>query len=296
MNVVPGTRPGWVSDELFPFRSKFIDIDGHTIHYIDEGDGPVLLMLHGNPAWSFLYRHLIAGLAHRCRCVALDYPGFGLSTARSGYGFRPADHAAVVEAFVTRLGLERLVPVLNDWGGPVGLWVAGRHPERISGLIIGNTWAWPVTGDKHFERFAKLMGGPLGRLLIRRFNLFVNALVPGGHPHTKLTRAEMDHYRRPFPTAESRMPTAILPREIIQSASWLAEVDRGLTAISDKPVLITWGDRDAAFRAPELERFQATFPQAITVILRGAGHFVADDAAEEMIAAIARWMTDLATS
>lgn len=93
-------RPAWVDDELFPFESRFVDIDGHTVHYVDEGSGPVLLFLHGNPTWSFDYREVIADLRQEFRCVAVDYPGFGLSTAAPGYRYLPAEHTRVIGAFV----------------------------------------------------------------------------------------------------------------------------------------------------------------------------------------------------
>jgi haloalkane dehalogenase len=151
-----------------------------------------------------LYRHLIAGLSDRFRCVAVDYPGFGLSTARAGYGFRPADHARVVAALVDVLRLDNITFVVNDWGGPIGFWVAGEHPERVAGFVIANTWGWPVTSEKQLKLFSQLVGGPVGRMLIRRFNLFVNALVPRGHTRTTLTRTELEHYRRRSRTATER--------------------------------------------------------------------------------------------
>jgi len=89
-----GVRPGWVRDDLFPFRSRFTEVDGHLIHYVDEGSGPVLLLLHGNPTWSFVYRDAITRLRDRFRCIAPDLPGFGLSAPAAGYAYRPAGHAA----------------------------------------------------------------------------------------------------------------------------------------------------------------------------------------------------------
>ena len=289
MNPRPGQRPAWVDDGLFPFTSRFIGLDGHTVHYVDEGDGPVLLLLHGNPVWSFVYRQVIAGLRRDFRCVALDYPGFGLSTAAPGYGYLPAEHAAVVARFIDELALSEVTLVVNDWGGPIGLSVAGQRPERVGGLVIGNTWAWPVTGDAHFERFASLMGGPVGRLLIARFNLFVNALVPRGHARRRLPATELNQYRAPFPTPASRRPTSVLPRQITHAAAWLAGVERGLGGLANHPVLLLWGDRDIAFRATERERFESHFPAATTVHLTGAGHFIASDAPDEVINAVRAW-------
>ncbi|MFD6455474.1 alpha/beta fold hydrolase, partial [Nocardia sp. NPDC060220] len=139
-------RPGWVDDELFPFESRFVEIDGHTVHYVDEGSGPTLLLLHGNPTWSFLWRDVIGALRGDFRCVALDYPGFGLSSPRPGYRFLPEEHAAVVTGFVDALGLEGVTLVGQDWGGMIGLAVAQRRPGVFDRLVLANTWAWPVNG------------------------------------------------------------------------------------------------------------------------------------------------------
>ncbi len=289
MTSEAGSRPAWVSDELFPFESRFAVVDGHIVHYVDEGKGPLLLMLHGNPAWSFLYRHVIAGLRGEFRCVALDLPGFGLSKAGAGYGYRPADHATVVEGFCDRLGLEAITLMVNDWGGPIGFWVAGRQPARFKAFVIGNTWAWPVNGDWHFEWFSAALGGAIGQYLIRRFNLFVNLLVPSGHRQSKLTKAELCHYRRPFPTGASRVPTGIFPREITGSSRWLSGVAANLYRLRDHPALILWGARDFAFRARERQRFEELFRFHSTIDLPRAGHFIADDSPEEIIDAIRIW-------
>ena len=282
-NAAGVTRPDWVDHRLFPFRSRFLELDGCQVHYVDEGSGPILLMLHGNPTWSFLYRNIIRGLAASWRCVALDYPGFGLSTARPGYDLRPASHARVVEAFVKALDLTGVTLMVQDWGGPVGLWVASRDPARFAGLVIGNTWAWPVSGDPHFERFSRLMGGPIGRFFIARFNAFVNVLIPLGVRRAKLSREVMAHYRAPLREHHRRMATAIFPREIIESGTFLAEVEADLTRLAHLPALIVWGDADQAFRDRERERFERTFAEHRTVVLRGAGHFIQEDAADEIV-------------
>ncbi len=282
-------RLGWLPERLFPFTSRQIEVAGCRVHYIDEGTGPTLLLLHGNPTWSFLYRDIVRGLSGRFRCIALDYPGFGLSRARTGYDFTPAAHAGVVEQFILSLDLARLTMMVQDWGGPIGLGVAGRHPERFRALVIGNTWAWPVNGDPHFERFSRLVGGPIGGFLIRRCNAFVNVLIPAGVKRRTLPREVMACYREPFRLPARRTPMAVFPREILGSRDYLAEVEDGLTRLAGLPVLILWGDRDFAFRETERLRFEAAFPRHRTVILHGAGHYIQEDAPEEIVAAIGEW-------
>jgi haloalkane dehalogenase len=137
------TRPAWLTSELYPFEDRWLDIDGSTVHYVDEGRGPLLLLLHGNPTWSFLYRNIIRALSDSYRCIALDYPGFGLSTARDGYGFTPREHSRVVEKLALTLDLKDVTIMVQDWGGPIGLGFAGRHPDRIRAVVIGNTWRGP---------------------------------------------------------------------------------------------------------------------------------------------------------
>ncbi len=275
------TRPQWLDERLYPFQSRFVEIEGNRIHYVDEGRGPTLLLLHGNPTWSFLYRHIITRLSRQFRCVAVDYPGFGLSLARPGYSFKPREHSTVLEQFVLALDLSEIGLMVQDWGGPVGLGFAGRHPDRIRALLICNTWAWPAQGTKHLEWFSKIVGGPIGRFLILNFNAFVNLILPSGVSR-RLSSEEMRAYRGPFPTRASRLPTAIFPREILHSREYLAEVESNLSRLSHKPTLILWGDRDTAFREAQRERFELLFPNHRTRILKGAKHFVQEEASDQI--------------
>src|ERR671935_3086202 len=113
-------RPMWVPEDLFPFESRYADVAGSRVHYVEGGSAPPLLLLHGNPTWSFLYRDLIKALRDRYRCIAVDYPGFGLSRAAPGYGFTPAEHADVLEKLVLELDVRDATMMVQDWGGPIG--------------------------------------------------------------------------------------------------------------------------------------------------------------------------------
>jgi haloalkane dehalogenase len=284
-----GSRPAWLTPAMFPFQSRFLSIDGHVVHYVDEGRGPVLLMLHGNPTWSFVWRHLIASLRDRFRCIALDYPGFGLSIARDGYDHLPESHAKVVAAFVEALDLRGFTPVVQDWGGPIGLSVAGQMPERVRALVIGNTMAWPVDDDPHFVRFSSIMGGPIGGFAIRHFNAFVNVMIPIGTPKRRLDAEAMRAYRLPLSSAARREASRVFPRAIVGSTPFLRQVEAGLAHLSDKPALICWGTKDVAFREKERQRFERTFARSHTTILEGAGHYVQEDAPDEIVSAIDAW-------
>jgi haloalkane dehalogenase len=292
-DISRSVRPVWVDDRLFPFESRFIEIDGHSVHYVDEGSGPTLLLLHGNPTWSFLWREVISALRDDFRCIALDYPGFGLSTPRPGYRYFPEEHAGVVTAFVDALGLSGATMVGQDWGGLIGLAVAQRRPGVFDRLVLANTWAWPVNGVLHFEAFSRILGGPLARFLVRRVNLLVNAFIPTGHRRRTPTEGEMIHYRLALDTPERRQASAVLPGRVLASRAFLAEVEAGLADLAHLPALIVWGDADIAFRAQERERLEAAFPDHETVIVEGAGTYVESDAPEEFVAAIRDWAAKL---
>lgn len=285
------TRPAWFDPTLFPVESRWLDVDGHQVHYVDEGDGPVLLMLHGNPTWSFLYRRLIAGLSDRFRCVAPDLPGFGLSSARGGYGFTAAEHSAVVRRFVEALGLTDVTPVVQDWGGPIGLGAVVAEPERYRALVVGNTWAWPSSAS--MRRFSAVMGGPwTGELVSQRLNLFVGQLIPRVMRRRTLTAGERTMYRGPFPTVESRVPVRVFPRELVTAEPFLADLESRLGVLAEKPALLLWADKDIAFHAPERRRWQALLPDRRDHVLHGAGHYWQDDAGEEAVLVIRDWWAD----
>jgi haloalkane dehalogenase len=281
-------RPAWIPQQLYPFESHFADVGGSRIHYLDEGSGPPLLLLHGNPTWSFLYRDIVRGLRDQYRCIAPDHPGFGLSRAAPGYGFTPAEHGAALEQLVLHLGLENITMMVQDWGGPIGFSVATRHPSRFSAFVIGNTWAWPKA-DAGTQAFSRILGSRLGGYLILKRNFFVERGIAGSMKLRKLSNEEMDAYRGPFPTPESRRPVYVFPREILASRPFLAQVEQGLPALRDRPALILWPSRDVAFKERERRRWESVFPKHVTVVLDGAGHYMQEEAPDKIVAEIRAW-------
>jgi len=292
MNAIVDAKapsPDWLDRQLYPFKSRWANVQGAKLHYVDEGQGPVLLMLHGNGSWSFGFRRTIPILSKHFRCIAVDHAGFGLSTACPGFSFKPADHSALIEAFVDQLKLQDLRLMVEDWGGPIGLGLAGRRPELIHTLFIGNTWAWPAQGIPQLERFSKMAGSPIGQFLIMRFNALTRFAVPNVGMNRKLTRAERAGYTGPYPTPNSRRPQAIFPKEILASRDYLATVEAGLAKLRDKPALLLWADSDSGFGEAERQRFEQLLPKAETVTLRNARHFAHEDAPEELSDAVMRF-------
>lgn len=266
-----------------------VTLASNEVHYVDVGQGPALLMLHGNPTSSFVWQQVIDRLSPSFRCIAPDYPGFGRSVAANGYRFSPQEHAEVVAKLVEHLDLRDYVLVMQDWGGPIGIAAAAHDPARVAGLVIANTWSWPLNGNAKVEVISRTMGGPLGRLAIKRFNLFVNAALPMGHRLRKLTAAEMEQYRSAFPTPNSRVPTAIFPRALTKERDFLIHCQDSLSQLSGLPALLVWADRDVGFGPKELHRWQRLLLNSTTVPVPGAGHFVQSDAPDAVAEAISGW-------
>jgi haloalkane dehalogenase len=289
-----GTRPAWVDDELFPFESRFVELDGNVVHYVDEGSGPILLMLHGNPVWSFVYREVIAALRDQFRCIALDFPGFGLSTGAPGYRYRAQDHADLLVSFLDRLDLSQLTLVGHNWGGPFGLYAAQQRPDTFDRLVLSNTWAWPLNGDLFSEVSSRGMGNPVARALIKRLDLLGRYFIPAAHKRRTLSDAEMAHYREATPTPGRRHAGAVLPGELVGARRFFTELADHLGALTTLPTLILWADSDPIFIDKYRERLEESFPNHTTTILPGVGHFGQSDAPAEFSSAIEAWWADLA--
>lgn len=143
------------SRDLFPFVSKWFLSSVGPVHYIDEGRGRPIVLCHGQPMWSFLYRNIVIGLRDQFRRIAMDYPGYGLSVRPGGYRYTPEEHAQIVGELVDHLELDDMVVMGQDWGGPIGMSMAAARADRVSGIVLGNTWFWKDPGLKMrvFSRF-----------------------------------------------------------------------------------------------------------------------------------------------
>ena len=264
-----------IDKSLFPFKSNYVQLSNAiNIHYIDEGEGPVILLLHGNPTWSFLYRKMITELKDSFRVIAPDYPGFGLSDSPQNFDFLPITQSAIMEAFVTKLNLNDITLVMQDWGGPIGLNITINKPHLIKGLVMGNTWAWPLKrpGQKLFSLF---MGGIIGRAMAKSFNGVWHAFMRLGFIN-KPSKAELVMYEAPFKSGNNYKQTAIFPKELWNSKVFLSNIEKNLHILKDKPTLFTWGSKDFAFQEPELKIFQSIFKNHKTKML-DASHFWQDE-------------------
>jgi haloalkane dehalogenase len=279
-----------VPRELFPFEHRYVEVHGARVHYVDEGDGETVLMLHGNPAWCFLYRKIIAGLKSDFRCVALDFPGYGMSDEPTGYQFTPLEHSEILERFVDQLGLKDLTVMVQDWGGPIGFGLAVRRPELVRRFIIANTFAWPLEGERRIRFFSALMGGPVGRSMTWAFNFVPRFFFWRGFAQPLSTEV-FDMYLAPWRERARRRPSVVGPRQLIAASDYLRVVEAGLAQLSDRPALIVWGLRDFAFREAEAARFAKLFPRNKLISYDEASHFLQEDVGDRIAAAFKEWIS-----
>lgn len=281
-------RPFEVDPVEYPFTDHWLPYRDGYIHYVDEGQGPTVLLLHGNPTWSYLYRNVIKELRKDFRLIAPDYPGFGMSKSSSDYRFTPQEHSEAIQHLIQHLDLKEFILVVQDWGGPIGLNYAVRHRDNLRGIVVMNTWAWPAD-IMPMKLFSIAMGGwPLGYWLQTRRNLFAKVIVPHGIYHAdKVTDTLRRAYTDPFPTPKSRIPTWVFPRYIRKARTWLADIESKLPNLSDLPAQIVWGTKDSAgFPLEQMAKWQRFLPMNETEILEDASHYVQEDRPDRVAASI----------
>jgi haloalkane dehalogenase len=267
----------------FPFEPRFVNAGEVELHYVDEGppDAPPLLFAHGNPTWSYLWRRPIAELSSKGhRCIAFDHMGFGRSDkprALAAYSLqRHVDNAL---ALIDELDLDDVTLVAHDWGGPIGLGALLKRSDRLRALVLMNTWAWELPSFlPPFLREFRTEG--LGEILALGGNLFVES-IPGGMRRRDPDPVMMEAYRAPFPDYWSRAGTLAFQREIPlterdRSAPLMGSIHERLSGLS-VPVLLVWGMRDPVFQPVFLDQWHELFPEAETVELEDASHFVVED-------------------
>jgi len=281
----------WPSRSEYPFEPRWLDTPEGRLHYVDEGEGSPVVLVHGTPTWSFLWRHLIRGLSRSHRVIAPDHLGFGLSEKPESAPYRPEDHARRLAALLDHLSLERITLVVHDFGGPIGLSYALDRPERVERLVLFNTWMWSLAGHPAAEKASRFVAGPLGRFLYRRLNLSPRVLIPAVMgDRRKLTREAHRHYVAAFPTARERTAPWVLGRELIGSTAWYESLWRRREALRAFPALLLWGMKDPTFGADSLERWREALPAAEVHRFPEAGHFVQEEEGAALVPTIAAFL------
>jgi haloalkane dehalogenase len=274
--TVSGTaqRPPWLDEQLYPFQSRFVEVEGNRIHYIDEGSGPTLFFVHPGVGWSFMYSDIIQELRNRFRCVALDLPGFGLSPAAPGYQHTLTGDSRLLERFISTLGLTDVTLFSHDVTGSIALGVVARRPEWFRAVIVLPSFAWPLESYHKVYPMIQLIGSPMFRFLSTRFNFFLEYTLKTvtKKPKQPFSDLEKQAYRGPnLDRAVRRYPHDLF-KSVTKSHDYLVDLEQRLREIKEMPALLIFAE-DGTIEMGWLSRFEQLFPQHRSVVIKGSHHF-----------------------
>ena len=291
------TAPALPSEvrDLYPFESHYLALQcGHRMHYLDEGAGAPLLMLHGNPTWSFYYRNLVLGLRDHYRCIAPDHIGCGLSDKPQNWSYRIPAHTDNVCELVTKLDLQEVTLVAHDWGGPIGYLAALRFPERFKRFIVFNTAVFLLP----LPRLLTMMRIPLyGPLLIRG----LNGMLRGGlwmsvENPDRFRGSVRAGYLAPYDSWANRIAILRFVQEIPleeghPNRRLLTDLELQLHVLKDRPHLVIWGLKDRIFHREYLAGWRQRFPAAEVHSFEDASHWVVDEVHERILPLVREFLS-----
>lgn len=268
----------WLNTNEYPFKHHYFNVNDTTMHYVDEGEGEVILFVHGTPSWSFEFRNVIKFLSKKYRCIALDHIGFGLSEKPAKYDYTVQNHTASLLKLITHLQLNQFTMLVHDFGGIIGLAAAEQIPEKIKRLIILNTWCRSIQDEPEYKKMKVILGSPLMPLLYRYLNFSAKYILPAAFgERSRLTPEIHQHFLRPFSKASERNGTIAFAKSLLRDQDYYASIGKKLTILKDKPVLIIWGMKDEFITEKHLLWMQGQFPGSKVVCYDDAGHFVLEE-------------------
>lgn len=281
-------------ESLFPYPSQVVDLSGVRYAYVDVGQGSSpMVCVHGNPTWSFYWRRILAHFSPTRRVLAVDHVGCGRSDKPQRYPYNLATHRDNLLSWIERLDLRNITLVVHDWGGAIGLGAAVQQPERFARLVITNTGAFPPPYLPW--RIAACRLPFFGTLALRGLNAFARAATTMAIARqSHLPKAVAAGLLAPYDSWNNRVAIDRFVKDIPRRPSHptyrvLVDIERQLPRLSHLPILLMWGMRDWCFRPECLSRFEKIWPQATVIRLPDVGHYVMEDAPEEVCQAIERF-------
>jgi haloalkane dehalogenase len=297
MQTIASTTRTW--RELYPFDSHFLNLGGNRYHYVDEGEGEAVVMLHGNPTWSFYYRHLITGLNERWRTIVPDHMGCGLSDKPQSYKYELSEHVEnLEELLINHLQLKQINLVLHDWGGAIGMGFATRHPELVKRIVVLNTAAFLSSNCPWRIRACKLPF--FGEMAIRGFNAFARGALSMATKHPeRFTDQVKEGYLAPYDSYLNRIATLRFVQDIplrSKHPTWktITNIQKNLYLLEKRPMLICWGEKDFCFDMSYLKKWRRYFPEAQVETFPDAGHYVLEDAHERILPLVQKFLVNQA--
>jgi len=284
----------------YPFIGKRCLIGGLSYHYLDEGDGTPVVMVHGNPSWSFYYRNLVLSLRDHYRCIVPDHIGCGFSDKPGDdrYDYTLSRRVDDLEQLLDNLGVTKNITlVVHDWGGMIGMAYAVRHPERIARIVILNTGAFHLPKSKPFPLGLRICRDtPLGTLLVRGFNAFSAGASFVGCKRNPMNAELRALYQLPYDSWQNRIATLRFVQDIPlkpgdRGFDLISAISAGIGQFSTLPILICWGELDFVFDRHFLAEWQQRFPAAELHRYPDCGHYILEDAKDEVVPLISEFLS-----
>ena len=290
-----------ISKDIYPFEGKYLDLTDIKYHYLDEGSGDPVVMVHGNPSWSIYYRNLVKALKNDYRCIVPDHIGCGFSDKPSdeNYEYTLDQRVDDLEMLLQYLKIDKNITlVLHDWGGMIGMAYASRYPKSIKRIVLLNTAAFLLPTTKKLPFALKLVRNTeIGANLVKHFNAFSLGASVVGCTRKLMSKEMREAYQAPYNTPENRIATLRFVQDIPleeedKSYKTVFEVQEKLTQFKDLPILMCWGMKDFVFDKHFLNKWMEYFPNAKVHKFDDCGHYILEDASDEVIKLIQDFLRD----
>ena len=269
----------------YPYKSHHKMVNGHRLNYVDEGSGPVIIMVHGNPSWSIYWRKLIDELKVDHRVIAVDHIGCGFSEKPDEYSYQLSDRIEDIWTLVQKLKLDSYSLFVHDWGGAIGMGLAQKAPGNVSSLVVFNSAAFFSTNIP--KRIAVCRWPLFGKMAIQGFNAFAGAAVHMA-THKGFSKSLRKAYVAPYNSFRNRRATYEFVQDIPMEANHptratVDQIESKLPQFKNHPLFLIWGAKDWCFDQTYLKTWQQKFPRAKTLLLESSGHYVVEDGFNEYV-------------
>jgi haloalkane dehalogenase len=281
---------------LYPFQSKWTTVDGHRIHYIDEGEGDAILFCHPPVASSFMYRNIIKELSKNHRCIALDFPGFGLSLIAPGSNYVQSinNQAAILDGFLKNIQLQSTFFLMQECGGHAAMKVLMQQPGKLKGIIITDTIIFPVSTYPRIKTMLSLVNGSVFNFINTNFNFLIRAMTRFGIRNRKLSKEERNTYKQMFKSKETRRASTHMLHQLVIEEELLLKIQTAFeTTFNKLPTLIIYGEKDPLTGMGVPRRINNLLLNSELHLIKGEGHFPHEGEPLKMCELIGSWVDRL---
>lgn len=288
------TTASWINQGEYPFEPHWFAVGTKRLHYVDEGQGKPVVFIHGSPVWSFTFRHLIKALRHNYRCIAPDAIGFGLSDKPENWTYRPERQAEYIMDFIESLGLSEITLVAHGTGGPAALAYAVERPDKVSHLVLMNTFMWPLADYEPAKRIDGMVNGPLGRMMFLNMNWPVRALKRAIVDKKHFTKEICEQFAHPFAEVAHRHGPYGCAQSLTASTRFYQTLWDRRQAISRIPAQLLWGMKDPLFGEAALRKMEVVFDDPQVKRFNNSGHYLTEELGPGIVPYVEMFVSDSA--